>query len=38
LGDNVQQPALIEKFELRADVLWQGTLAGTHDSALSSLS
>lgn len=30
VNDAVSEPALIEKFELRADVVWQGALAGTH--------
>src|SRR3954453_13393789 len=29
-NDAVSEPALIEKFELRADVLWQGALAASH--------
>ncbi len=30
VNDAVSEPALIEKFELRADVVWQRALAGTH--------
>jgi O-acetylhomoserine/O-acetylserine sulfhydrylase-like pyridoxal-dependent enzyme len=27
VNDTVSEPALIEKFELRVDVVWQGALA-----------
>jgi hypothetical protein len=30
VNDAVWEPALIEKFELRADVVWQGALAASH--------
>ena len=30
VNDAVSEPALIEKFELRADVVWQGALAASH--------
>ena len=30
VNDAVSEPALIEKFELHADVVWQGALAASH--------
>jgi hypothetical protein len=30
VNDAVSEPAFIEKFELRADVVWQGALAASH--------
>ena len=30
VNDAVSEPALIEKFELRADVVWHGALAASH--------
>lgn len=30
VNDAVSEPALIEKFELRSDVVWQGALAASH--------
>ncbi len=30
VNDAVSEPSLIEKFELRADVVWQGALAASH--------
>src|SRR5450755_1661603 len=30
VNDAVSEPPLIEKFELRADVVWQGALAASH--------
>jgi hypothetical protein len=30
VNDAVSEPALIERFELRADVVWHGALAAIH--------
>jgi hypothetical protein len=30
VNDAVSEPAFIEKFELRADIVWQGALAASH--------